>query len=34
VEQAEGVNAPTIEAATLALWGLTHMPDDTPPGVY
>lgn len=32
--RAEGVNAPTIEAATLALWGLTHMPDDTPPGVY
>ena len=26
--------APTIEAATLAFWGLTHMPDDTPPAVY
>jgi len=32
--RAAGVNAPTIEAATLAFWGLTHMPDDTPPAVY
>lgn len=27
-------NAPTVEAATLALWGYTHMDDDAPPRIW